>query len=200
MATVSEPTAPVPSWRALHCKRPLTVLFAMLVCMLGLHMSVSAFEGGTGKPVLPADPDLTKSKFVIVKNNSFANGLDENIVSVIVVDKDDNPLPGVKVTFFLPDGSTQNFLTGADGTYSFSLGRTTVGSATLSVTIGNSTAKKTVTVNFRADDPTVNIETTKIVILKGTAIANGDFPLLHRPFSLRSPPASLLSRIIKAAG
>ncbi|WP_276485028.1 Ig-like domain-containing protein [Paraflavitalea pollutisoli] len=150
----------------------MTVLFAMLVCMLGVHTGVFAFTGDAGKPPVATDPDLTKSQFVIVKNNSIANGIDQNIVKVVVVDKDNNPLDKVPVYFFLPDGTTQAPVTQPDGSITFSVGRTSVGAFTISISIGTSPVKKTVTVYFKAENPSVDSENTRIDIIKGTAIAN----------------------------
>ncbi|AXY77769.1 hypothetical protein D3H65_28960 [Paraflavitalea soli] len=175
MASASGFIHPLFSLRETRCKRLLTVLFCMLVCTLGFHTGVSAFAPGAGHP--PGVPDLTHpdSKLTIVKNNSVANNIDQNIVKAHVVDEFGNPVAGVDIVIVSSSGGfTPIYTTNASGDANVPFPSLIVGTVSIQAYVNGDPfihGSPAVTY-FVAAPPTVNTPTTRLSVLTTNAIAN----------------------------
>lgn len=117
---------------------------------------------------------LTNESLIIAPDNAVANGLARNGVTVMVVDANDNPLPGVAVGFSVSAGATlaaMSDFTGMDGKAQTTVVSERAGVYTVSATVNGSTLNKTAV--FVADVTTAQITTANLVVESEGAAANG---------------------------
>ncbi|AUP77054.1 hypothetical protein CWS02_24315 [Enterobacter sp. EA-1] len=108
---------------------------------------------------------LTNESLIIAPDNAVANGLARNGVTVMVVDANDNPLPGVAVGFSVSAGATlaaMSDFTGMDGKAQTTVVSERAGVYTVSATVNGSTLNKTAV--FVADVTTAQITTANLVV------------------------------------
>jgi adhesin/invasin len=175
MASTSGFIHPLSLLRETRCKKLLTMLFCILVCTLGFHTGVSAFEPGKG--LMPGAPDLTHqdTKISKVKDSSIADGNDQNIVKAHIVDKDGIPVPGVIVFFASSSGGlTPGYPTDVNGDAFLQFPSSVVGDVLIRarITTGFLEGGRSESTHFKAGPPAVNVASTEIIKLNDFAIAN----------------------------
>jgi adhesin/invasin len=179
MSAHSEPGFTYPSYLSgvLKCSKRLSALVWMFVSMLVFSTGVSAFVPGTGNP--PGVPDLThpNTKLSITKNNSVADGVDQNIVVAHIVDNLGNPVPNVSVSFIIIGNTGGNpvFTTDASGNAYFPFINYDVGTVSVTAKVGAASISGGVPVStfFVAGPPDLIVPETRLTVEADNAIANG---------------------------
>ena len=176
MATESGITHPLSLLREPRGKKLLTMLFCMLVCMLGVHTGVLAFPPGAGLP--PGVPDLNHpdTKLTVQKNNSVANNTDQNIVKVHIVDEFGVPVSGVDIVIVSSSGGfTPIYTTNASGDALVPFPSPNVGTVSIQAFVNGAPLihGSPALTYFVAGPPTVNTPGTTLSVLTNNATANG---------------------------
>lgn len=142
---------------------------------------ISVTVGGvteSGSATFAPDPSTAtfgKNGLVVTGNNVFANGADNAIATVPVVDANGNPLPNQDVTFKVttPDGTVQDVVvkTDSNGIATLELPSTKAGEATIEVTVGNDTQSGKAT--YVGDPSTATFGNGGLVVTGNDVLANG---------------------------
>ncbi|MFM5863164.1 Ig-like domain-containing protein, partial [Aeromonas veronii] len=90
---------------------------------------------------------LSQADLTVVRDNAVADGVDANVVKVVVKDAQGNPVEGVEVTFNATDGAVVAAIgaTDRDGAIEMPLTSTNVGPSTVTASIDGSSVTETLT-------------------------------------------------------
>jgi adhesin/invasin len=160
--------------------RVLDFVLKSLLSALLLVMAIPAFSKTPGAPAAPAiGKAFAYTITPTIINNQIANGTDADEVILVVTDAVTGlPVPGVIFAFSFLVGTppfqftiNENFTTDATGTVTFPITSTSVGSVSVTVTMGGSPiAISPVSLNFIAGPP----DPTKSYIVATTATNPAD--------------------------
>ena len=127
-------------------------------------------------------PDITNpaTQLIVVTTGSLANGTATNSVRAHVVDASGNPVAGQTVTFIINSGtatpSPLTVFTDANGNAILTLTSTVAGLVEIAASVNGvpmtALNNSPVTVAFISDLPSVNVPTTRLEVVDGTAVAD----------------------------
>jgi gliding motility-associated-like protein len=120
------------------------------------------------------------TQLIVVTTGSLANGTAQNSVRAHVVDASGNPVAGQTVTFVINSGtatpSALTVFTNANGDAILTMTSTVTGLVEVAASVNGvpmtAPNNSPVTVAFISDLPSVNVPTTRLEIVKGTAVAD----------------------------
>ncbi|WP_090138861.1 Ig-like domain-containing protein [Kosakonia oryziphila] len=110
----------------------------------------------------------------VIANNAIADGQSQNRLRVIVVDAQNNPVPGQSVTLKADNGATVvgTVVTEPDGTAIVPVTSQHAGETTVTASI-NDKGSKTLKLSFRPDQNTARIEKQNLSVLPDVSLADG---------------------------
>ncbi len=159
-------------------------LSSTTVGSVGITADVAGVQIINGSPatvtfVYPPDVSQPSTLLEVIKTGSLADGTAANSVRAHITDQFGNPVAGQIVTFTIATGTATpgplTAITDASGNAVLTLTSTTIGTVTITATVNgvNIPNGSPASVVFVVDVPNTTVATTRLVVTKGVAVADG---------------------------